>query len=322
MRYLTRTSIIELKAKYKHIIGWGAGGAFRKTPQARLFMDYIVDTGEKGSQWIGKMLWGVRVCSPEDVKELVKSDTVLFVIFPNIENLILDSLRQTFTGDVDFIVGRLVDWGETVRNLWGGNSYSTDYEDRIILDLMKKLDYDTNVPYMDIGVCHPVVANNTFLLYENGFFHGVLVEPNPSMAALAKVYREKNRILSYGVTAKQGKDLWLTYYSSELRPGLNTFLEEKAIERGLLKNQSRVAVKNINELIEEHFQSEYPKLIDIDTEGMDYELLEALDTYRYQPDIICAEANTKQFYKMMENKGYKIYAVTLENTIFIKAGIL
>ena len=182
-----------------------------------------------------------------------------------------------------------------------------------MLDLIYKLGLE-NPSYVDIGVCHPVVRNNTYLFYENGYTNGLLVEPNPEMAELSKEYRPENRIVTCGATA--GEDSVLTYYYSHL-PGHNTFLEEIAKDRGLLNNKLEIPVRNINSILKEHF-TEGLDVVDIDTEGMDFELLEALDTDTLKVKIICAEIASPKIKHCLESKGFIHYFTTKENHIYVK----
>lgn len=314
MRYLKVTKAEVLREKYKYIIGWGAGGEYKKYCLNPTFLDYLVDTGKKGAGQIGAIVNGVKVSDTDEIKGLAQYwDNCLIVIYPNIEQEILSSVYQVFPNDVDTIVGRLVDFNNENR------SYATSFEDCIMLGIMQKLNMD-NFSYMDIGVCHPVVRNNTYLFYERGNKNGVLVEPNVEMCNLAKCYRPNDQLANCGASADH-EDKELTYYFDNNNPGLNTFSREVAEQRGMSENTISIPVKNINKIIADNF-TDYPNVLDIDTEGMDYEILCAIDFEKYPIDVICAETNgNESFVKLMDTKGYKQYARTKENTIFIKKNI-
>lgn len=309
MRYCEKIVSRDIIEKYKYIIGWGAGGEFRKRASAFKFLDFIVDTGEKGSKHIGECIEGIPIYDISELKKIDESQT-LIIIFPNIETEIQESISNYFSDKIDTVVGRLVDCGEETRY------FSVDKEDVIILDLINKLKYERDFSYMDIGVCHPVVRNNTFLLYENGYKNGVLIEPNLAMCELCKVYRPENTTVNCGATGEKECDE-MTYYFSKRHPGLNTFSKSVAEKRPLLTEKCKIPVMNINEIIDKYCK-EPPKILDIDTEGMDYELLKGLDTDKYLIEIICAEGNDEEFYTMMNNKGYVRYCKTKENTIFVR----
>ena len=75
---------------------------------------------------------------------------------------------------------------------------------------------------------------------------------------------------------------------------------------------------NINRILEENC-TKAPDIIDIDTESMDFEILEALDTERFRVKLICVEVRGREaeFSQMMEKKGYVHYMSTIENTLYI-----
>ena len=75
---------------------------------------------------------------------------------------------------------------------------------------------------------------------------------------------------------------------------------------------------NINRILEENC-TKAPDIIDIDTESMDFEILEAVDTDRFRVKLICVEVwgREAEFSKMMEKKGYVHYMSTIENTLYI-----
>lgn len=314
MRYINKTKVEELRNKYEYIIGWGAGGEFRKHYVGRNFLDYIVDSGEKGKQRIGQYINGLKVSDINEIESLSKySDSTLIVIYPNIEQEILKSIYTVFSDSVDTIVARLLDYGDEVR------TYSANKEDILMLEAVEKIGIK-NFSYLDIGVCHPVVRNNTYLFYELGNTNGILVEPNVSMCELARIYRPLNMLVNCGASSDE-KTSELVYYYDENNPGLNTFSKEIAKKRNMLLNSVKIPVKDINEIIKENFET-CPNILDIDTEGMDYEILEGIDFIKFPIDIICAETNGDiKFYDLLGKYGYIVYAETKENTIFIKEGI-
>ena len=100
--------------------------------------------------------------------------------------------------------------------------------------------------------------------------------------------------------------------------GYNTFNQEVAEREGFADNYKDVPVMNINRILEENC-TKAPDIIDIDTESMDFEILEALDTDRFRVKLICVEVwgREAEFSQMMEKKGYVHYMSTIENTLYI-----
>lgn len=305
MRYLHKESCFELRKKYSIIIGWGAGVEFsRYYSHDILAFDHMIDGADRN---IGKMINGITVQGIEAIVKYRDNASVLVVIYPNIEDEILHQVSNLLP-KADTIVARLLDVQDRE------STYSANREDLIMLTYLKAK-YD-KFSYMDIGVCHPIVRNNTYLFYENRLTDGVLVEPNAEMCRLAKEYRPYNKILNLGASPLPTEEE-LTYYYDPIHPGLNTFLKDVAISRGMDKNYKKIPVKDINAIIAENFET-YPNVLDIDTEGLDLELLSHLDFAKYPIDMICVESFAGSgIRKLLEEKGYKLLETTEENEIYV-----
>lgn len=306
MKYITKADYRELRKKYSVIIGWGAGAEFQRYYAHHIFQfDYMIDGAGKN---IGTLINGILVQGIDVITCMKNEVSLLVVIFPNIENEILLQLSELLP-NADTIAARLL-WIDGRRE-----SYSADGEDGIMFDyITTKYDQFT---YMDIGVCHPVVRNNTYLFYERGFTSGVLVEPNMDMCSIAAEYRPFNRIVNAGASP-DGAAQELTYYFDPLHPGLNTFMREVAVQRKMERTFRKVPVQEINSIIADNFDT-YPNILDIDTEGQDYELLSHLDFAMYPIDLICAEpASGDKLRKLMCGKGYRLLDITRENEIYVR----
>ena len=82
-------------------------------------------------------------------------------------------------------------------------------------------------------------------------------------------------------------------------------------------NARRIATKDINAIIAESFKT-YPDVLDLDTEGMDYDLLFHLDFTRYPIELICVENSAGgRIGRLLTQRGYELLAVTKENEIYV-----
>jgi len=315
MRYTKITSAEELRKKYDVLIGWGAGrDAFSKCYNPFGYkLDVMIDTARNLQ---GMIINGIKIEAPSQVVKY-KDKKICLIIFPNLEEEIIAEAEQ-YLSEFDTIVGSLVSVDKNPL----GHFYSTEREDLIIVNMLDKLGVQ-NPTYMDIGVCHPVIRNNTYLLYEKGHHDGVLVEPNLDMCSLAEIYRPANRIVKAGASPLGGNKLRYYVHPNPSYRGHNTFDEEIAREEGSLENYREVPVISINEIVEKNFDSA-PDFLDIDTEGMDYELLKSLDTDKHPVKIICVEVwkNASLFADMMEKKGYIHFMSTIANNIYIRKELL
>ncbi len=306
MKYLQKEEYSELRKKYAVIIGWGAGIEFQKYyDHNMLCFDHMIDGAGRN---IGKVINGIAIEGVEAVAKYKDTDSVLVIIYPNIEQEITMQVSALLP-QADTIVARLLDIEGRKR------TYASNSEDMIMLEYM--LSRYTDFSYIDIGVCHPVVRNNTYLFYEKGFTNGVLVEPNIEMCRMAAEYRPQNRVVNFGA-APVPTDEELTYYYDPHHPGLNTFLQDVAAQRGMEQNVRKVPMKDINTIIAENFET-YPNVLDLDTEGMDYELLTHLDFAKYPIDAICVEnVEGGRIGKLLLEKKYKLLDTTEENEIYVR----
>lgn len=305
MRLKEKQDYKRLRKQYKTVIGWGAGVEFSKFYEHTTYQfDHMID-GEGRN--VGKIINGIVVQGVDAIRQYHNQDSVLIVIYPNIETEILRQVEVLLPG-ADTIVARLLDAEGRA------SSYAADREDLIMLAYMKERYKEFS--YMDIGVCHPVVRNNTYLFYEDGFHNGVLVEPNMQMCELAQEYRPLNKVVNLGALPREGADE-LAYYYDPFHPGLNTFSEEVAQKRGMNHNVRMIATKDINAIIAENFET-YPNVLDLDTEGMDYNLLRRLDLVKYPINLICVEDSAGgRIGKLLTQRGYKLLTKTNENEIYV-----
>lgn len=143
------------------------------------------------------------------------------------------------------------------------------------------------------------------------------------MCRLAENHRPENTIVKAG--ACSGNDMTLKYYMHPVSTyrGHNTFDEAVASRNGFADNYVEVPVMNINRILD-RYCDKTPDVLDIDTEGMDFELLEALDTDRFRIKLICGEkcVGKKEYDALMGEKGYVHFMETQENVIYIAGDCL
>ena len=208
-------------------------------------------------------------------------------------------------------------------------SYAQCGEDLIIQFIFESLNI-SKPTYLDIGAHHPIWLSNTYLFYENGS-SGVCVDADPDCHAAIRRERKRDICLNIGIGVDGRKHADFFIMTSRT---LNTFSREEAqrcqntptfgdqkIERII-----QVPMRSIDEVMIEHF----PKganLISLDVEGMDFDILRSLNFGRFRPDVFCVETLRCQddgslrkidgLLAFMKGTGYRIYADTYINTIFV-----
>lgn len=299
MRIKEKTKFNDLRAKYDYLIGWGAAKEeFEKRYTPFMYkLDYMIDSYREED-----IICGTKIYNKTILEDVDKHSNICFVIFPNLEDVIVEDIKACGFEQFDTIVSRLIvaDGYESRR------SYSEKEEDIIIMDVVRQLNLKSPY-YIDIGVCHPVIRNNTYMLYENGFKEGLLIEPNIDMCNLAREYRPENTIVEAGACGKIGVGGVMRYYTNPnlSHRGLNTFNEERAKRDGFSNNYRTVPVYNVNDILSKYVSRE-PDIIDIDVEGWDLDIMEELDTNKFRAKFICLEeyGRVKKARELMIKKGY------------------
>ncbi len=203
------------------------------------------------------------------------------------------------------------------------NSYSQYGEDSIILTFLN-LNQISDVNYMDIGANHPYLLNNTALLYENGFC-GVNIEPDPTSFKEIQRNRLKDINLNFGIHEKAGDLIFYQFENSVF----NTFSEEEASllqkKNMKLKAVKKIQVKTYNYVVEKFLDGKPPTILFLDAEGLDETIVDSINFDKYSPMIICVETfaygigvKNYNLIKKIQDYGYRVYADTFVNTIFVK----
>ncbi len=144
--------------------------------------------------------------------------------------------------------------------------------------------------YIDIGGGHPVADNVSFWFYERGW-QGIVVEPQPALAALTARLRPRDIVVEALVGRTNGEsDCFLV----ERLHGLSTTLEQharKAEAFGAGFRKLRLPVVTLATLCETHGANEID-FLKIDVEGAEADVLAGGDFKRFRPKVIVAEAVT------------------------------
>jgi len=207
-------------------------------------------------------------------------------------------------------------------------SYAQAGEDSILSFLFSSKGI-SHFEYLDIGVCQPDAYNNTFAFYKAGC-RGVCVEPDPALIPAIRRVRPEDKVINAGVGGADHASLTFFVFNE---PSLNTFNADEARRRTAsgkfqIVKTIEVPVYSVNRLILEHCDS-CPILLSLDAEGLDYEILEALDLNAFPIPVICVETcgysethlkpKCAKTLELMRSRGYSAYADTYINSIFVRS---
>ena len=188
---------------------------------------------------------------------------------------------------------------------WLNESYAQVYDDIIVENLFLaqfvRGGYIPNsIAYIEIGANHPVCTSSTYLMYRKHGLRGILVEPNPELAANLRKFRPEDVIVEAAVVASDVKD-------------------------GATGIQEKITVKTIraNQLLDMVNEAELVYL-SVDVEGLDYEILCDIDYSTHRPYIIQVEPsdhfipnNSSRIMQFMVEKYYLLICQNQTNQFYL-----
>jgi len=198
-------------------------------------------------------------------------------------------------------------------------------ESLIVHDIFKKIGI-RQPSYIDCGACHPHLGSNTALFYNNGS-RGINIEANPKLMTEFELYRPNDVNLNIGLAGQSGMltfyifaNEWLSTFSHVAADYVKATFGEMALPMEKLQ----VPVDTLNNIVDKYCGGEFPNFLDIDVEGLDYEIIESVDFQKNSPKIICVECpDPTEFDKLLLHKGigYYTFARIPCNTIYIRADV-
>ena len=204
----------------------------------------------------------------------------------------------------------------------GRRTWSQEGEDIIVSRMTDK----KNGFYVDIGAHHPFRLSNTFLLYRRGW-SGINVDPLPDAIHLFSRSRPKDINLNLGVSEHGGS---LDYFMFN-EPSHNTFDPKVAGEVQSTSKDTRllkvikVDTLPLQKILEQYMPAgKHIDLLNVDVEGMDFQVLASNDWGRYRPEIVIAEIRNSlvndviqsEVVSFMNSQGYKLFSKLYHSVIF------
>lgn len=180
--------------------------------------------------------------------------------------------------------------------------------------------------FIDVGAYHPYLYSNTYSFYKMGW-RGINIEPNPDNFKLISKKRKRDMNLNMGIAKEEGM---LKYYMFNY-PALNTFVESVALEHSRRSDYNIVSTLEVKTNTLVNVLDQYLPagqdidFMNIDVEGMDYEVLMSNDWNKYRPKLICIEEreiyeaekfNDVKIYAFLKKIGYKLYCVNGISLLF------
>jgi FkbM family methyltransferase len=209
---------------------------------------------------------------------------------------------------------------------YSNHSYSQCGED-ILIDYVFKLRNITSPTYIDIGANHPKYLNNTYKFYLREC-SGINIEPNSQLIEEYKHTRPRDVNLNFGISGSEGELLFYMFEDDTL----NTFSKDEAdliIGSGhKLLQEKLIKTYPLSTIIQNYANNNFPDLLTIDVEGLDFEIIQSIDFSTSFPKIMCLETaeyspigagkKREDLMNYVCEKGYSLYADTNLNSIYVK----
>jgi len=180
-----------------------------------------------------------------------------------------------------------------------------------------------NVTYLDIGTNDPCDSNNTYMFYKKGA-RGVLVEPDKMYWPRIAEHRPDDKLIKacVGDFDDDAADFYILTAHS-----LNTLIKETADHvcgqsgygNQKIEEVVKMPVINVNRVLEDNFEK-WPNIISVDTEGMDYRIINAINWGKYKAEMVCIEVNEHRdkIADVMLKAGYNTVCDNGLNLIYMR----
>ncbi len=199
-------------------------------------------------------------------------------------------------------------------------SYSQHGQDLLVREMFNTLGVEKPT-YIDLGAHHPYEISNTAIFYAAGS-RGINVEADPELMGAFRRMRSGDVNLCVGCGTEAGT---LPYYVLYRGCDCNGF-DRKRIDAFIaahpkysVTRTKMIPMITLASIIEEHAGGKFPDFLDMDIEGMDYDIVRSFDLSKNGPKIAIIEAaNSKRIRNLMQEYGYFIYCRLGQDLIFAR----
>tara|TARA_A100000164_G_scaffold373235_1_gene403959 strand:- start:74 stop:820 length:747 start_codon:yes stop_codon:yes gene_type:complete len=202
--------------------------------------------------------------------------------------------------------------------------YSNWGIDLLVKDILKKKKRGI---YIDVGCHHPLINNNTNMLYKNGW-KGINIDLDFNSIDMFNYFRPKDDNILSALSNKKGQ---ANLYFFHNRAAKNTISKSRGTGARSIK---KIEVNTLDNIIKNSkFKIKDIDFLSIDVEGNELNVLKGLNFKKYRPKIISIEfikPNIKEFYqhnikdieksniyKFMISKKYKLINWVHDDLVFI-----
>ncbi|MGR3603436.1 MAG: FkbM family methyltransferase [Heliomarina sp.] len=169
---------------------------------------------------------------------------------------------------------------------------------------LSALDFKKNGFFVEFGATNGVELSNSLLMEQEFGWSGILAEPAQGWHSALRQNR-KAEIDTRCVWKESGHEVQFTETASAINSSISTFVKTSRKMRG---QSYTVETVSLNDLLESHNAPGEIDYISIDTEGSEFDILNALDFDRWSFRVMTVEHNfepqREQIQELLKSKGY------------------
>ena len=196
--------------------------------------------------------------------------------------------------------------------------YSQTGEDAIIFQ------YFGNVKgcYLDIGSGRPIWYNNTYFLYRRGW-RGVLVDPVSKNIFHSKIARPRDLSIRAAISDSVSESIFYEFEPSEYSTFNQEIAENLRLSGVNLKSQKKISLTTISDLPLD-FPNDKPLLVNIDTEGFEFDIVCSVFSASLNPVMILIEehanpiSTASEIRDFLSLRNYELHAYTGFTSIYVQ----
>jgi len=173
--------------------------------------------------------------------------------------------------------------------------------------VLNQLNFKKKGFFVEFGAADGFNYSNTYLLEKKFKWKGILSEPG-------KIYHQK--LLFHRKCKIEKKIIWKDsksdlLFNQTLDPFASTidqfsFLDTNKLNRAQSSDKYKIKTISLNDLLKKHNAPKFIDYLSIDTEGSEFEILNAFNFKKYKFRIITCEvfSNKKKIHNLLSKNGY------------------
>jgi len=171
--------------------------------------------------------------------------------------------------------------------------------------------------YVEVGANHPTDGSQTWHLEQLGWT-GVLVEPQPDLAASLVALRKAAKVFAAACTSPENAGQPMPLHVDGARSGLD---RDRMAPGSKAAYVIAVPARTLDDILEEAQAPSPIDLLSVDVEGHELEVLSGFNFQRWQPLLILLEdhVGTLQAHRFLKARGYKLIRRVGNNGWYVSA---